>query len=771
MDRLPEELVTAVLGQALPSTAIATAFAAHVQAERDFILVAWAHAMVGLNDDSVLDGKPNHGAWEPPREIDASMYPDTRGLATRATWYMRRLVAHIPIREAQSSPYMTIKDVVPPHAFQVPVVLDFLYSRHHLAMLASRGPLDAVLREWDVVTHEVDGALVTEENKRYQFRPTPAQEAMMAEPRLRLMPEGLQVPALLLYGGDIALFKLSVTRLIAGLPTLATATAPIQLWTRFGLDDRRSMRAAVSLADDGQEPFAGANEHTTLPMLWALIAAAEGQAEALDHLVQAAHVDVSHLIKWFSYEGPSRTIFRGLQDLPDSSRAVPTWRWLTDRGYVFPRDSLNYMSNYLWWGANADTYRLLVLEHDIPILEYIAGPRDRQMAVGVCLSDIVYTVSAGHTKLLHDFADHDLLDPVTVSDLIAQVYECSKDEDYGYERKSFAELVPLLVDVCLRLDGGVASVIEAGMGREKRAIALLFASIVSPDTLPSLIAGHAERSGILAAILDLPDALHEGIQFGSILKAEVERLAYNTLDKEHQQRLLATVLLHATHRPGPLGGASLRALYDLTPQRRLHLFALAALIPPPDTASYTKAAFLTPPPDWTLWQIALDYLLPTFVGDADELVVDEPLAHMISLVSKRCPTTDETAAELATHGAHTADEVRTWALVKIATVAPAYFSCKVTYLAQSPAWIWQVRANVLAINHILRPAPLPNWKALLAVMMGNQHIASARALIRCLYLESQAKPTSQEQYEPVLKGLSNKYPAVLEYAKEAGFAL
>ncbi|KAI9218756.1 hypothetical protein BC828DRAFT_407302 [Blastocladiella britannica] len=476
--------------------------------------------------------------------------------ATLANWrreYMRCLLSDLLEREKRSSPLNRVEVIVPPHVFQVPEVLDFLYSRRQFATIADH-PLDQVVREWDVpVTRDDDGKLL--------FTPTPKQVAMMTEPRLRLVPEGLQ--------------------------------------------------------------------------------------------------------------------------------------------------------------------------HDIPMLRAISDQSERMFYLNNCFHDMSYRVTAGPTVALIVISpDLSLLDPLTLVDLVELAYECGKVGDHGYEEQPFRNLIPIISSVCSQFDGGSClSLKRTGMAGERMETAVAIAAMKPPKALPGLSQPPSPPACPPSAEPPHVSLQQQELEFDPIVSAVVQRLAHGTIDTEHRQRLLATVLLHAAlDQPSPLGAAAHRALSDLPPHCRVHLFALAALIPPPETSCST---LVTPSSGWTLWQVALDYLLPDSVdGVEDGPMADELLAHMISNVSQRCPATEGAMSELAAHAAVTADQVSVWAFVKLAIVVPAYVTSKAVYSAQSPTWLWRVRADALSTGQYL--PPISNWKMLLAAMLGKQCLPTVREHLRCL---------------------------------------
>ncbi|KAI9215768.1 hypothetical protein BC828DRAFT_46721, partial [Blastocladiella britannica] len=212
--RLPLELVLGILAMSTPSSAIAAVNTELVDAVRSDmqLALAWTHHILAASDASVMDQVPvgcwAAGWWATAAAMDRSEYPDTRGLPTPATWLMKRLVHGLLEREAQLSddPSIGANPIeLAPSPFLVPAVVDFMLQPRRFRSVAA-APLDEVMRAWDVPY-----VPVPDNPYSWTFDAPEPLAAKLAAPRLRPIPEALQLPGLYLHTSEYERFK-DVTR-------------------------------------------------------------------------------------------------------------------------------------------------------------------------------------------------------------------------------------------------------------------------------------------------------------------------------------------------------------------------------------------------------------------------------------------------------------------------------------------------------------------------------------------------------------------------------
>ncbi|KAI9219657.1 hypothetical protein BC828DRAFT_416324 [Blastocladiella britannica] len=162
-------------------------------------------------------------------------------------------------------------------------------------------------------------------------RTSPALATFFATPRLRPVPEALQVPLVFLLRGELDQFK-----------------------DALGIDDQCVTRGVYSNTRDEGDNDPPLEHRCTLPFHWATIAAARGQASVLEFMVAEGVLDPHAFMQFLSQNTPKDIVIGSPIRLSTEDRVLPTWRWLETLVFFF-------------------------LEHDRPWLQSIADLRLRQV--------------------------------------------------------------------------------------------------------------------------------------------------------------------------------------------------------------------------------------------------------------------------------------------------------------------------------------------------------------------------------------------------------
>ncbi|KAI9220595.1 hypothetical protein BC828DRAFT_405668 [Blastocladiella britannica] len=759
MDQLPYELVEAIVSHAMPSACLAAALP-HYVAE-PHVIVAWAHSLVAANDDSFLDDRPSYDAL---RMYDTYHYPDTRGLAAPASWYMRRLVTGLRQRETSTTAGKTVELVVPPHAFQVPAVLDYLLSKRQFAMIAGR-QLNHVVAEWDVPFVEYDGPALDDDVDNYTFAPSPELAARLAAHELRLVPEALQLPTLLLYSWNLPNFQCVVRSLVAGIPSLTTAVAPIRLWLRLGIDDRLLIRNSLSICAGEDVTSDGLEELITLPMVWALLAAAEGRVNALEFVIEATGINVGRLIEWFSLQGPSRTIMHSFKEIPGAGRALPMWQWLRERGYTFPYELNGLLMSFISCMSDYEVALRLFLDHDLPILRDIEHVQERDDRYGRHAWDMIEWVVLGRYEMLEAFNELGMMNPKVLFEMIR--YICDT-ERYGVEHSlSPKEVLAAVAEICTT---GFDEAIQAGFD-EGVDDAVKIAFMLS-DRFADLIVERADEPELLSAVLALPSEPLFLSRFASCdpVPWEWTRGALPAHgDATSDAHLVHVVAMHL--------------IDSMSPQARIDYFISSTLSP--KTLRSLETAFTVPadaPAGWPVQQYILDKILPAELeGTAAtvDLGASQQIQGMVmagaTWASKfaeldhpwSTATSDLTSAgiaALAVPSAQIKALAPVWALARLAVLAPATVVSAIKYSNKVAPWLWTLRLSVVQQGAMPLPAKLSRWTVIVARLMQSKKDELARIVMHNVVAEA---PTPKTGLARVVTGMASKYPAVLEYVLEA----
>ncbi|KAI9218794.1 hypothetical protein BC828DRAFT_407260 [Blastocladiella britannica] len=268
---------------------------------------------------------PSHSGSPAKSDIGGRSRPDQPirypQVTYPATWLMKRLVRGLMYRTIDFQ--QTLNDLMlVPSPFSVPAVADWLLLPCRFSRPIAHRPLDEIVREWDAP------AIINVVGDQWIPDTSASLASLLAAPRLRPV-----------FTGELDRFKDVVRRLASVSPTLATATAPVTLWMRLGLDDRNSPRTFFSdLWDDDPPPI-------TLPMYWAAVAAAEGRAAILEFLTAELRIlDPRAFTTYLAQVSPSTYMVLSLMIIPSAERGMPTWRWLLAHEYQYPAEDCGILA-------------------------------------------------------------------------------------------------------------------------------------------------------------------------------------------------------------------------------------------------------------------------------------------------------------------------------------------------------------------------------------------------------------------------------------------
>ncbi|KAI9224217.1 hypothetical protein BC828DRAFT_139706 [Blastocladiella britannica] len=760
LNRLPVELAQDVLAHATPTAHLASALSRFFgSATEKHILVAWAHAIVFMNDDGILDRGDRATSI---RAINQKYYPDTRALDSPTAWYLRRLLVGLTVSENRRSPTTgPVEWVIPCHVFRVPAVLDFIGRCRR-----NNGPLDDVVRSWDAPIERRGPNM-------YVAVPSPDLVARLAEPRLRLVPEGLQVPSLLLYDwehDDGANFRALVVRLVDLIPTLATATAPMQLWLRLGADERHTFRNYFSAVHAADEVAENLHAPVTLPMVWALVASVEGRVAALDFLVNSEYINLRLLIGWISSEAPSRALMHAWSMIPGPGRALNVWRWLVDRGYQYPSDRCGPMLQSIGWSCDYRTTRTLFMEHDLPLIRAVVDMHDRRLQFGNLAHCVRSWVVAGQCDILSTLAELGALNPSCAFFIL---------ELMDTRANPMSPKLLLLLEACSYMDGGVMAVLDAGMEHHVD-LALTIAQVVIPkETMGAFIARHSTRRGLLSALLQMPDLSDAVVDQLQAIVRHMFASTNNNPFHPHASDDAVELAMSAACDQTPGAKEAARFLSSLSLDDRVAMFASAVqTLPNLHGSRHCIPAFA--PQHWPPWQYALDQLLPSSGSALTEATTSPTYTEQLiaKATGSRPATVDpwqhfdvSVATLLASSVPRPLATILApvWAVVRLSQVAPRLVITHARWTAHAAQWLWQLRLDQMLLIPAFQPRPVPNWQSTLRSFLSHKRETAARILVQILYLESQYN--KKKEYTRPLLAIGSRNPEVIEYARSAGFML
>ncbi|KAI9216294.1 hypothetical protein BC828DRAFT_441537 [Blastocladiella britannica] len=784
IQQLPHDLVAGILATASPAAYVAAASAELAHIVRTDPL-PWAHTILASCDNAIMHFTPGRSGYT-PATVDCRTFPDTRGLPTPATWLMKRLVLGLVVRDAEFQLYNNVpaQDLtLVPSPLSVPAIIDdTLHPRRYRAI--ADVPLDALIRAWDVpyVRFPATHSWVMD-------APEPLATRLNA-PRLRAVPEALQLPGLFLLRGELDLFMGTTRRLAAVLPSLTTATAPVTLWIRLGIDDRKSTRSSLSV----ERAFPGTlgTAPITLPMYWAMMAAAEGRVTVLDFLVAELGMDAHALAAYLSLQRPSLFFLKSLIQHSAADRVMPTWRWLLANGYQYPADQLGFLSVFVSHAAEYQTLRTLFVEHEKPRIlaeTDLAARLERFYGVTDCAWG---WVTSGHFDLLAEFAELGLLIPRDTFEILKEVNA----------RDQLDRLLPLTVSLSPRIEGGMAAVIDFGSLDNfwELRFAIQLAYQVWPDTFAQRMAEHGSRPSFIQALASLTDVHDKLDQKRLAVSVVVHLFGEDPLGSPDLPRVqgIGSLMLSALCDSGDLGASTWAAVHALSPAQRISLFGVLCYELPTAEDLEPPLSDRPKPGAWPAWQSVLDRVLPSALDSPADLSENVLVMGRIErgTISWMVPRHNPDGNSFAQHPGdidpwatdpptvtvvvalpidrhRRTDSMPLWIAARLCLLAPDVVLPAVKFTAKTPAWLWQLRLDRITTPvhglNAWQPEPLKNWATIVSAALASGRKQTALLAMRIARHEQAID--GDDKSAKVLLGLAKKRgPEVLELAREAGFS-
>ncbi|KAI9223197.1 hypothetical protein BC828DRAFT_279694 [Blastocladiella britannica] len=800
LHRLPNELIADILATSDSNAAHVAAASGLVHAAREYpgVTLAWAHHIIAASDASIMDeAVADH--WTTPASLDKYRFPSTRGLPTPATWLMKRLLRGLANREYISHNWRFVNRVpVPdlvldPSPFSVPAVVSYMLRAHRFPTVALV-PLDEALRAWDVPP-------VLDERTYSWTMDVPEQLAtQLAAPCLRPIPEALQLPGLYLYTRGFDLFKSTVRQLADLLPTLRTAKAPLQLWTRLGLDDRFTTRRDLAqLRIDDDQYMELVLEDITLPTYWAMIAAAEGHRAVLEYLVDELDLEARAFARFLSQQGPTTFVLQSLIQFAAADRVLPTWHWLVEHGYEYPAAECGPITKFVNRAVDYLTVRTLFLECDKPRILATTDLAERLEENQHIPSYIWPWAIEGNVDLITQFAELRILEPSSICGLLHWTLPSST---YLSLLAVIEPLLPLIV-------GGVEAIIAYCLRESSwdygSSIRLIYH--VQPDQFADMVAQNYQQKGFVNALMSIND-VQDRIDLAALFTTVVEFLS--TVEPVNSAGMgyptiygAGMLVMHALCDIGDLGRSAGAAIDALGGAKRVLLFvSLLQELPkltygtgPNEMPAPTLPAGAAPD-GWPTWQCVLERVVPDLLESPADLTENAEAMSLLSRGSRvwqvARPATGQLDVDRDTAGyaarwadPPTAEVVASlpvdtdrpdylhelWAAARLAILAPDVALAQAVFSGQTPAWVWRLRLDTLQQGGNEPTARrLSNWPALVARVLacGGKH-ASALHIMQIAYEEQRIHGSPSVNYAGALHGMAKKWPKVLELAHEAGF--
>ncbi|KAI9222899.1 hypothetical protein BC828DRAFT_377248, partial [Blastocladiella britannica] len=621
--------------------------------------------------------------------------------------------------------------------FTVPAVVEYMLRPRWFHSIAHL-PLDDAMRAWGVPL------IYQAYKKNWTFDAPEPLAARLAAPRLRPVPEGLQLPGLYLLMGELDRFMNIVRRLASLVPTLTSATAAIGLWMRLGIDDREFTRKTLSAMRNPPNELESAR--ITLPMYWALLAAAEGRVQILDFLVAELEVDAHAMTAFLSHKLPTTFFLKSLVEFSAVTHVMPTWYWLVDHGYLYPADVCNLLSEFVGEAAEYETVRLLFEAFDKA--HFFADPARPYHFRWQLPSFLGRWAKRGHVDMIHELARLGVFHPVPALGMLTW-------DVPG------ATMLPVILSVIPLVPGGADAVVTAGLEyhwhSKGRAIELAFA--LGSQTMTNLVVKHGQRLDVLEAILGvrgIQSRVDHMVLLHYLLEPYVKKDGLQRIGLELANKPQIKLLMRVLCDPGQLGVSAWNALDALSVPQRLQLFTvMAALLPrltyhPQNEDLAPVASVGSSYSEWPTWQWMLDQLLARTQFDPHTDPTDHdlvlPLLHQFFLAAwdpltrgaaagfvrdevtgsrwDAYPTAAAAAAapvpivgtrsplffcdDLGTM----APRLAVWAAARLCVLAlDATRTAGMRLTADTPTWLWQARLD--AITAASREQPLTGkWAAI-----------------------------------------------------------
>ncbi|KAI9224987.1 hypothetical protein BC828DRAFT_180696 [Blastocladiella britannica] len=742
LEHLPHDLLVSVLEHANPGAHIVSASSLLSHAQSRAVILAWSHTCLTV-DDWVMQ---EYFDCDSPSDMD-KMYSDTRGLATPVTWYFKNIIKNH--RRAQVAGSFEFYDEEADedddegnddikgrhHVFQQTIPLDHLLSpRRWQRYMDHNRPLAELVADWD--------ALVPEDDQQFE-----------SLPRLRCIPEALQLPAFFLITGELSHFESALAGLGPLIPTLATSRAPLRTWMRFGLDDRELIRRVVSQHHGDQDGLDDAVKPITLPMYWALTAAIEGHVQALDYLVSARLLlDVPEWVSWIKTRHITSIVLPSLATRSFEGAVQPTWTWLKAHGYLLPRQYFETTTSLTRTAWEYDTFRWFFIHEDLPELDRLDAEGFAARGYNSSGFDVTDWVVKGHHDLLPVMIEKRLVEPRHMLH-----YVMIDDWEVGEVKMHQNTLMEIANQ---HLDGGALAVVATGLDSPTEGVVnlalRLLARIHGDDNAAytMVVADHVNSSELLPIVLSNEDYLAR-LDLVELLEPLLQAISTGTglsADTQDVLRLISAIQA----RPDDSWARVLEILdTDYMLSDRIELFL--ALSQRNETATartngdgpatrtdiqHALYSILPPPPS--------EMYDPLLTLESDNEVLQQTIARVVARGSatRLQPFSKGGREYTATHplaGAPTvagavacvAYQKRTlvpaWIVAVLAQHIPGTVVLCATMSRRSPLWLWQLRVDALADGaRNLSDVDLAEWEAMVADAVENQNHSGLQLLVNAL---------------------------------------
>ncbi|KAI9221281.1 hypothetical protein BC828DRAFT_405049 [Blastocladiella britannica] len=803
--QLPSELIAGILATATPTAILAAANSAElaqaVHAD-PLVALAWTHHILALSDESIMNVGPARW-WPSPADMDTGEYPDTRGLPTPATWLMKRLVRGLMSRQIEyqnTVGVVTVDLALAPSPFTVPAVVDDMLRPSRYRSIAALS-LEEVVGKWNV-PHAHLG-----ESSAWMFDAPDPVAARLASPRLRPVPEALQLPGLYLFTGELDRFFDVTRRLATLLPTLAIAKMPLTLWTRLGIDDREITRRRLSAIHNSST--GDTLPEITLPMYWAMVAASEGRASILEFLVTEIGLNAHALSAFLSLESITSYFLPLLVQFSADGRVFPTWHWLLDHGYHYPAEQCGLLVRFVARTAEYTTLSTFFREVDKPRILAVSDLVARKEQFQNVITSLWGWAPLGQFDLLLEFGQLGLLTVESTFHFLTWVKQADHD-------RIGREISPVFSS----LDGGVDALVEFGLtsspGNVHRGI--LVAHLLQPDRFPERMLQNHDRPLFLDALMSI-QSVQALIDHAALVASVLEQIGSDNgkgPDGAFRAPLVTGIgrlMLRSLCDPGPLGTSSWSAVHALSPALHMRLFGVLVHErlgldfgdddPPPAIPNHATSALVA---GWTAWQFVLDGILPPSLASDRDLTGD---ANMVALLDQGVrgwrhhttrhlrPTennvprgppgsgsqsesnnpwlvdqpTAAVVAALAVDPNRYVAGLPLWVVARLCTLAPHVVLAAATFSPATPMWMWQLRLDAptaTPVPGVGRIARLEDWEWILDKVLADERREVALLVLRVVVEETRIHGGPLPKDGSEFQALMEKWPVVLEQlAREA----
>ncbi|KAI9220606.1 hypothetical protein BC828DRAFT_383106 [Blastocladiella britannica] len=450
--------------------------------------------------------------------------------------------------------------------------------------------------------------------------------------------------------------------------------------------------------------------------------------------------------------------------------------------------------------AEYATVRTFFLEYDKPRILAVTDIDDRVSQFHFLVNALWGWTSKGHYDLLPVFAELRILTPRNTFPYLAR-------------GPAGANLLPMIESLCPLIDGGLPGLIDYGMECHASDVrcAIKLAYDLWPESFADIIAKHYERPGFISTLVSVKGvqdkvdhkvlAMRVIQQFGAkggnegVTEEEAGAAAVHNVRTNGLGKLMLRVLCD----PGDCGASAWAAIDSLAPVQRFRMFSLFAREMPNldySDASQEPAPTLAvglAPVGWPTWQYVLDRMLPptmdarTGSGPVRDLIVRGTRAWLSarrssSTADSNKKVDDPWSADLRTASAVAAlpidpgrhsEQLPLWVAARVCILAPDVVLPIVSFTAHTPTWLWQMRLdvikNVTPAPEGWQPARLKNWVGIVATAMANERPEMAKLVMEIAFEEQRVHGEPSANYAYQIRGMSKKWPVVVDLAHEAGY--